>query len=663
MQKHGRVAHAASPARRVTPVLEVPQNWSERAGFAGAGAGGGDPVAAAVLPERETDPATVRLSTIAEYDSAEHAHQEGLADPVQTGDGGTDFAEATEQEPENTLTQPEDETKGAHKLSSKTSLKNLGRNSLILTLGTFFSRATGQIRTILLVAAIGIAGTAADAFDIANTLPNMLFALLAAGILQAVLMPQIMQAIRADNTQERLDKLLTISAVALLAITVVLVACTPLLIRLFTLSGAWNPAGIALAVAFAYWCIPQVFFYGVFTVLSEVLNARGQFAATGWAPVANNVISIAGFGAFIAMFGRATGPIDDLTTWVTHMTMLLGATATLGIIAQAAIVFWALRRGGFRWKLEWGLHGIGLRSASRVVGWTIAAVALEQAGLVFLRNVTSAAGQHAAAVGSMAAGPAAFTNAMTIYMLPHSLVVVSIVTALFPRLAMSAAERDLDSVRATMSTGLRSAGVFAVISSAVLITLAEPIMKSLLPTLSEESIHIGAPVLRALSAGLIALGCTVMVKRMYFAFEDGKSIFIIQIFATIATVAILWLSMRFLDWSQWAIAAGAAYAAATWISFLLRIRGMSRKLHGMDGARILRLYTRAGLAGLFAAGVGFVISRQMGGYQPARWGHALLVTVVAGLAMLAVYALGLKIMQVSEFDTALAGITKKLKRR
>jgi putative peptidoglycan lipid II flippase len=552
---------------------------------------------------------------------------------------------------------------GQSKLSPKTSMQNLGRNSLVLTLGTFFSRATGQIRTILLVAAIGIAGTAADAFDIANTLPNMLFALLAAGVIQAVLMPQIMRAIKSENTQERLDKLLTLCVASLLAITILLVALTPLLIRLFTLSGAWTAQGFALAVAFGYWCIPQVFFYGVFTVLSEVLNARGQFAATGWAPVANNIISIAGFGAFVLMFGRATGPIDDLTNWYANQTVLLGATATVGILAQAAVVFIALRRGGFKWRLEWGLHGIGLRAAGKVVGWTIAAVALEQAGLIFLRNVTSAAGQQAAATGTIAAGPAAFTNALTIYMLPHSLVVVSIITALFPRMAMAAAERDLDGVRRAMSTGMRSAGVFSVISSAVLITLAEPIMKFLLPTLPLESVRIAAPVLRALAVGMVALGATLMVKRMYFAFEDGRSIFIIQIFATASTVAILWLAIRFLPSSQWAIAAAAAYAAATWISFLLRIKGMSRKLNGMDGLRIVRLYARAIVAALAAAGVGWVVARAIGGYMPRSWSQAFATTAAAGMAMLVVYAVGLKLMRVSEFDSALSAVTRKLVRR
>jgi len=593
---------------------------------------------------------------------AEASLAEGTGDSAELATGGADPAFASSSQISVPAAIDHDHGKAYSKLSAKTSIANLGRNSLVLSLGTFVSRATGQIRTILLVAAIGIAGTAADAFDIANTLPNMLFALLAAGIIQAVLMPQIMQAIRAENTQERLDKLLTLCAVSLLAITLILVASTPLLIRLFTLSGAWSPAGIALAIAFGYWCIPQVFFYGMFTVLSEVSNARGHFAPTGWAPVANNIISIAGFSAFIWLFGRAQGPINDLSVWGTEMTMLLGGTATLGIIAQAVIVFFALRHGGFHWRLEFGLHGIGLRSASRVVGWTIAAVALEQAGLVFLRNVTSAAGQEAAAAETMAAGPAAFTQALTIYMLPHSLVVVSIITALFPRMAMAAADRDIAGVRTAMSTGLRSAGVFSVISSAVLITLAEPIMKALLPTLTPEAVHIGAPVLRALSAGLVALGCTVMVKRMYFAFEDGKSIFIIQIFATVTTVVILWLAWHFLPWSQWAIAAGAAYAAATWISFLLRIRGMSRKLDGIDGARILRLYIRAGVAALAASGVGWVITRAMGGYNPQRWVQALLVTAVAGLAMLLVYGAGLKLMHVAEFDTALRSVTRKFRR-
>ncbi|GAB2466395.1 murein biosynthesis integral membrane protein MurJ [Xylanimonas ulmi] len=538
---------------------------------------------------------------------------------------------------------------------------NLGRNSLILTIGTFASRLSGQVRNIMLIWAIGATGLVANAFDIANNVPNMLFALLTAGVLQAVLMPQIMHAIKSDNTQERLDKLLTAATSALVVGTAALVAASPLLVRLFTLSGEWPPAARALAVSFAFWCIPQVLFYGLFSVLSEVLNARGQFAATGLAPMANNVVSVIGFGAFIAIWGRAGGELNDLAAWTTAQTVVLSATATLGIAAQTAVLLVALRRGGFHWRLRFGVRGIGLRSAGKVVGWTIAAVGLEQAGLVVLKNITSAAGA-AAAPGEIVAGNAMFTQALTIYLLPHSLVVVSIITALFPRMSLAAAERDLDGVRSAMSTGLRTAGIFSVISTAVMMTVPGPLLKTLLPTIAPSQVAAGAPVLRWLAAGLVALGATVMVKRMYFAFEDGRSIFVIQIFATGAMVVTLLIGAQSLDPRYWTVAAAGAYALSTWVSVLLRVAGMRRLLHGVDGARVLRLYVRAGLAAGVAAAVGWATARALGGDGTLTWAHAFGVTAAVGTLMLLVYAAGLKALRVREFDDALRPLRRRLGR-
>jgi len=568
--------------------------------------------------------------------------------PVVTG-GDADVLAATD--PEGVVPDP----------APRPGSGSVGRNSLILTVGTFASRLTGQVRTMLLVGAIGITGTVADAFDIANTLPNMLFALLAAGVLQAVLMPQIMRAIKSDNTQERLDKLLTLAVTALVAGALVLTLAAPLLIRLFTLSGEWSPEARALAVVFGFWCIPQVLFYGLFSVLGELLNARGQFAATGWAPMANNVVSVVGFGAFILLWGRAEGPLNDVGAWSTTQTVLLAGTATLGVAAQTVILVLALRRGGFRWRPRFGLHGIGLRSAGKVVGWTVAAVALEQLGLVLLKNITSSAGQSAAA-GQVVAGNATFTNALTIYLLPHSLVVVSIITALFPRMSLAAAERDLDGVRAAMSLGLRTAGIFSILSAAALVTIPGPLLKALLPTLSPADVAVGAPVLRALGLGLVALGATVMVKRMYFAFEDGRSIFVIQVFATTSMVATLLVAAQLLPARHWAVAAAAAYSLSAWVSVLLRIRGMRRLLHGIDGARVLRLYVRAGLAAAVAAALGWGTARLLGADDSLTWGHAVGVTAGAGLVMAAAYVALLTLLRVRELDDALRPLRRRLHR-
>jgi putative peptidoglycan lipid II flippase len=539
---------------------------------------------------------------------------------------------------------------------------SLGRSSLAMSLGTAASRASGLVRTMLLVGCVGTLGTVADAFDIANKLPNMLFALIAAGVLQSVLVPQILRAMQAHNAQERLDKLLSICVLGLLVGTIVLVVAAPGVVHLYTLRDEWSPEARRLATVFALWCLPQVFFYGLFTLLGQVLNARGRFAAYGWAPVANNVVSLLGFGAFLVLFGRAPeGGIDDVGGWTTTQTVLLAATATLGIAAQALLLVVPLRRSGFRWRFRLGLRGIGLRSAGKVVGWTLGAVVLEQVGVWYMTNMLGAAGRSAAA-GEAVAGNFAYTNAMTIYLLPHSLVVVSIITVLFPRMTAAVHRGDLDAVRRDMSVGLRSAGVFSVFSAAALLVLAFPLTRALLPTGTDQDIEAVAPVLQAMALGVVGLGATVMVRRMYFAFEDGRSIFVIQVVATVSLVAALVVASLTLPVRYWAIAAGGAYAFSTWVSVLLRIRGMRRKLHGIDGRRVLRLYVRAALSGAVAGGLGWLVVRLMDGHDIASWPHALGVTAVAGLVMLLVYLGGLKLLRVRELDEALRPVLRRLKR-
>jgi putative peptidoglycan lipid II flippase len=541
---------------------------------------------------------------------------------------------------------------------------SLGRGSLAMSLGTTASRASGLVRTMLLVACVGATGTVADAFDIGNKLPNILFALISAGVLQSVLVPQILKSMQATNARERLDKLLTISGLGLLSGTIVLVACAPVIVHLLTVSGSWSTEARELATVFAYWCLPQVFFYGLYTLLGQVLSAQGRFAAYGWAPVANNVVSLIGFGAFLVLFGSAPDAgITDLSTWTTTQSILLAGTATLGIAVQSLVLILPLRRAGFRWGFRLGLRGIGLRSAGKVVGWTIGAVVLEQIGVLYLTNVLGAAGQSGADAGEAVAGNAAYTNAMTIYLLPHSLVVVSIVTVLFPRMSAAVTAGDLAGVRRDMSLGLRSAGVFSVFSATALIVLAYPLVKTLVPTASDVAVQAIAPVLQAMAVGCIALGATVLVRRMYFAFEDGRSVFVIQIFATVSLVAALWVAVSVLPSTAWAIAAGGAFALSTWISLLLRVRGMSRKLHGMDGARILGMYGRAAVSALVAGGLGWLVLHLMDSSASSTWPWAVLVTATAGIVMGVTYLGMLKLLRVREVDDALAPIVRRVRRR
>ncbi|WP_342804095.1 murein biosynthesis integral membrane protein MurJ [Cellulosimicrobium cellulans] len=578
----------------------------------------------------------------------------------------------------------------------------LGRSSALMASGTFVSRGLGLVRNVLLVAAIGTTGLVADAFDVANKIPNVLFAILAGGVLNAVLVPQIVRAYRARNTQERLDKLLTLSGVILLALSALLTAGSSILVALYTGPG-WTAPQTSLAVAFAFWCTPQLFFYGLYTLLGQVLNARGQFGPFMWAPVLNNVVSIAGFAAFIALYGpAATGNVDDLTQWDGTKIALLAGTATLGVAAQALILVVPLWRAGFRWHLRFGLHGIGLRSAGQVALWTFAAVLLEQVGVLFTTRFASEAPRAALAqtfgayrddpgtLGAVTglvtgapgafsdalavAGNAAYTQALMIYLLPHSLVTVSIATALFTGMSAAAHAGDLARVRHDLSRGVRTVGVFTVFATAVLVVLALPVTKLLVPSVDAASGEAVSMVLRAMALGLVPLGGMVLMKWVYYAFEDGRTVFWIQVPGTLVLVGVSWLGTQLLPPQLWVVGIGLAMSLSNLVAVGLRTVGLRRTLHGLDGARILRLHVKAGLAALVSAVAGWGVLRAFvvlsgdpaDGIYGLSWWQSVVVVAVGGTVMGLVYAGGLKLMRVRELDQLagpLVGRVRRLVRR
>jgi putative peptidoglycan lipid II flippase len=226
-------------------------------------------------------------------------------------------------------------------------------------------------------------------------------------------------------------------------------------------------------------------------------------------------------------------------------------------------------------------------------------------------------------------------------------------------MTLAGTKGDLAGMRDALSLGVRSIGIFSVFFSGVLFVLAHPLLITLVPTLNADEARLGAPILRVLALGVVALGGNVMVKRMFFALEDGRGVFLVQIAATTTLIAILWLASLGLAPTYWALAAAAAQAISLWVSVLLRVKGMRRRLGGIDGHRVLRLHVRAGVAMLFASAGGFVALWAMP-FDPesAAWLPAALATSVAGLAMIVIYLGGLKLLRVDAVNEALASVLR-----
>ena len=540
----------------------------------------------------------------------------------------------------------------------------LGRHTSVMASGTALSRVLGFARIALLVYAIGPTGNAANSFAIGNSLPNVLFLLIAGGVLNAVLVPQVVRAYQRPGSdgEEYVNRLLTLGTASLAGFTALVLLAAPLIVPVF--SSFKDPHVTGLAVLFAYWCLPQIFFYGLYALLGQVLNARGSFGPLMWAPVVNNVVAIAGLGGFIGVFGiyrQHKDALGDPGTWTGTKVAVLAGTATLGVVAQALVLLIPLHRSGFRYRARWGLRGAGLATAGRVALWTFAGLAVGQLGVVLVFNVSSAVGNTTGG-GAGLAGTAVYNNAFLVFMLPHSLVTVSLLTALFTGLSARAAAGDLHAVRADLSFGLRTVALFAIIAAAVLMVLASPVARMLQPGASAQEVAALAGVIVAMLAGLPAFGAWSVAQRVFYAYGDARAMFPIQVVMAAVVVIGALLTQALTAPRYWVVGAGIAMSSSYVVGAVVALWMLARKLKGIEARRIARLHLLAGTAATVAAGTGWGTARLLGGFD-GELAHAALISMLIGLVMLGVYAALLKVMRTAELDNLLRPLLRQMRHR
>lgn len=539
---------------------------------------------------------------------------------------------------------------------------SLGRATAIMASGTLVSRALGFVKNAMLVFAIGVNAYSANAYDVANKIPNALYAVLAAGVLNAVLVPQIVRAFQRADGKRTVDRIVTIGLVFSFGITVAFTLGAALVVRVY--SSEWSAAQLGLATAFGFWVIPQLFFYSAYTILGEVLNAREQYGPYMWAPALNNVIGIAGMGVYLAIFGSYTASADDPAMWTGPRIALLAGTATLGIAAQALVLLWPMVRGGYRPSWVWRGPKGELGTIKSVAVWALSAVLVEQVAVAFGTRVASAA--NPGNLDPSIAGNAAYFNALVIYLVPHSLITVSIVTALMTTMSRHFAQGLIDDLRADISRGLRVIATFTFFASAALIVLGPYAVRLALPSAAPEVVRSVAEVLIALSVGLVPLGAMVFVKRVYFVLEDAKGIFFIHIPMALAWMGIAFAIQQLAAPRWWTVGVALGLSASNVVGVALRIGGLRRRLGGLDGRRVLRVHIQA-LVGATAAGLaGWALTVVLPGAGALTggvgWIAAAGVCAATGTLMTAVYATVLTLMRVEEMKDVVGTVTRRLRR-
>jgi putative peptidoglycan lipid II flippase len=473
---------------------------------------------------------------------------------------------------------------------------DLFRASGIMAIGTILSRITGFFRAILAVAVLGTA-LLADSYNVANTMPNILYNLLVGGALTAIFVPQLVRSFSdEDGGHGFASRLVTTISGILLLLVIVGVIFAPALVRLYApeFSTEGFEKEFSIAVAFTRYCLPQIFFLGLFTMLGQVANARGSFAPLMWAPITNNLVVIVVFAGVLVM--QQTLTVENISD---SQIQLLGWGTTFGIIVQALILIPVVKRSGIRLRPIFGVAGLG--KSFSLAGWTLVYVLISQLGYLITVNVATSAAVRSAQAGiTTGVGFTPFTSAYYIMLLPYSIVTISIVTALLPHLSKLAIEKNVEEVKKQLVRAIRLCGVVTVPSSIALLLFGSLMTEVLYFGISlEDSRYIGY-VLSALSLGLVAFSINLILIRGFNAFEDTKTQVLSILIINIISSGLSYLFLETLKSDQVTIGLGLAFAISYIVGLFVTI-SLLKKHVGRFGysefvGQHLRLYSASLLA-------------------------------------------------------------------
>ncbi|MER5306958.1 murein biosynthesis integral membrane protein MurJ [Streptomyces sp. NPDC002773] len=535
------------------------------------------------------------------------------------------------------------------------------KSSAVMAAGTLVSRLTGFVRSLVITGALG-AALLGDTFTIAYTLPTMIYILTVGGGLNSVFVPQLVRSMKNDEDggEAYANRLLTLVMVALGAIVVLAVFAAPLLIRLMSNTIADDAAANSVAVTFARYCLPTIFFMGVHVVMGQILNARGKFGAMMWTPVLNNIVMIVTFGLFIWVYGTSAESHMGVQTIPDDGIRLLGIGTLLGLVVQALAMIPYLRETGFRFRPRFDWKGHGLGKTVKLAKWTVLFVLANQAGVLVVTQLATAAGAES---GKNGAGFLAYSNAQLIWGMPQAIITVSVMAALLPRISRAAHDDDPGAVRDDISQGLRNSAVAIVPVSFAFLALGVPMCTLLYASSGIEAAQGMGFILMAFGLGLIPYSVQYVVLRGFYAYEDTRTPFYNTVIVAAVNAAASALCYVVLP-ARWAVVGMAAsYGLAYAVGVGIAWRRLRKRLGGdLDGTQVMRTYARLCMASVPAAivsgAVGFGLLKLLG--EGAL--GSLVALLAGGAVLLGVFFVAAKRMRIAELNTLVGMVRGRLGR-
>lgn len=357
----------------------------------------------------------------------------------------------------------------------------------------------------------------ANTYQTANTAPNLVFELVAAGVLTSVFVPTFVGYLSGERRADAwaaANAMGSVAIVGLLGLAAVLMLSAPLIMRLLTL-GVADPAlrarevevGSDLLRLFA----PQVIFYGAGMIMTAALHAHRRFALAAAAPIFNNVVVIGVYVAYALMRGSRPPSIGETGD---AEILLLGAGTTAGVVAMTLVLWPAVARLGWRARfvLDWSHEAV--RKGARLGAWALGYAGGYQAGLLVVLYLAN----------RIEGGVAAYQWAYTFFYVPHALFSIPIFSVLFTAMAEHAVARDEGALMQRLVGGMRMLAFVLLPVAAGLLALGPALAQTTLRfgVMTGAGADLVARVLVCFAAGLFPYSVFLVLTRACYAIGETR---------------------------------------------------------------------------------------------------------------------------------------------
>ena len=466
--------------------------------------------------------------------------------------------------------------------------QRLARPAAAMAVGTALSRATGLGRVAAMAIALGVAESRlADSYNIANTLPNIVYELVLGGVLTSVFIPVLVEELRTRVREEAwrsVSALVTAAMLVLVGMTVLTIAAAPWIIDLFSgrVSGAAGAEQHRIATFFLRLFAPQIALYGFAAIADGLLNAHGRFALPTFAPILNNVVVIATFLAFAAI--TAGTPTNASVLDDTGLKLLLALGTTGGVAAFAAVYLPFLARLPGRIRARVDLRHPAVRKLGRLSSWTFAYVITNVIGVVISFYLAN----------GVQGGVTSYVTAFAFFQVPIGIAAISVITALTPKMAAHHVDGDQESFRHRTAGGLRLCALLMLPATVLYLVLAQPLIATLLEhgVAQARSAELVASVLRYFAIGLLPFAAFQLLRAAFYARQDARTPAYVNVVENAVTIGLDFALFPIMHVQGLALAHSLGYVAGCAVALV----PLRRAVGGVEGRRTIIELSKVGVA-------------------------------------------------------------------